>query len=131
MKRGHSNRDEQQCIEQCMHCHRVCLQTAMNHCLEEGSRHVEPGHFRLMIACSDICRVAGDFMLMSSELHPKVCAVCADACDACAQSCEEIGGMEECVRACRQCAESCRQMAGAGPGTERAARRGRAVAAPM
>jgi hypothetical protein len=131
MKRGHSNRDEQQCIERCTHCHRVCLETAMNHCLEEGGRHVEASHFRVMIACSDICRVAADFMLMSSELHPKVCAVCADVCDACAQSCEEIGGMDECVNACRQCAEACHQMAGARPGTERAAQPGRKVAAPM
>jgi len=130
MKRGHSNRDMEQCIEHCMHCHRVRLETAMNHCLDAGGRHVEPHHFRLMINCSDICRVAGDFMLTRSELHAKTCAVCADVCDACAQSCEEIGGMAACVRACRQCAESCRQMAGARPGSERTAQR-RHVSAPM
>jgi len=130
MERGHSNRDMEQCIEHCMHCHRVCLETAMGHCLDAGGRHVDPRHFRLTINCADICRVAADFMLSRSELHAKTCAVCADVCDACAQSCEEIGDMEDCIQACRLCAESCRQMAGARPGSERAAQR-RHVAAPM
>lgn len=130
MRRGHSNHDEQQCIEHCMHCHRVCIETAMNHCLESGGRHVEPRHFRLMVNCADACRLAADFMLSSSDLHAKMCAVCADVCEACAQSCEEIGDMDECASACRQCAESCRQMAGARPGSERSSQR-RPAAAPM
>jgi hypothetical protein len=32
--------------------------------------------------------------------------LCRD-CDACAESCENIGDMEECPIACRDCAESC------------------------
>ena len=31
----------QACIEACIHCHQVCLQTAMNHCLKTGGKHVE------------------------------------------------------------------------------------------
>lgn len=119
-----------QCIELCLDCYRVCQEVAMNHCLEEGGRHVEPHHFRLMLNCAHICDTAANFMMSNSDLHAKVCAVCADVCDACAQSCEETGDMEECVRACRQCAESCRQMAGSRPGKERASR-GKRVAAPM
>ena len=93
----------------------------MNHCLEHGGKHVEPRHFRLMMNCAEICRTAADFMLSGSELHDKVCAVCADVCEACAQSCESIGGMDECVQACRLCAQSCREMAASQPGRERAA----------
>jgi hypothetical protein len=102
----------QHCIDDCLHCYRTCLQTAMNHCLEEGGRHTEPEHFRLMMHCAEICRTAAEFMLGSSPLHGSVCAACAEVCDACAQSCEQIGEMDECVQACRVCMESCRQMTG-------------------
>ena len=101
----------QDCIDDCLHCYRTCLQTAMNHCLEAGGRHTEPEHFRLMMNCSDICRTAAEFMLTGSPLHGPVCAACAEVCHACAQSCEQIGNMEECVEACRTCMDSCRLMA--------------------
>jgi hypothetical protein len=101
----------QRCIRDCLDCYSVCKQTAMNHCLEEGGRHVEPEHFRLMIGCAEMCRTAADFMLGSAKLHTRTCAICAEVCDACAQSCEAIGTMDECVRACRKCQESCLTLA--------------------
>lgn len=104
------NKYMQQCIEACDECHSVCLQTAMNHCLETGGKNVEPEHFRLMINCSEICQTTANFMLSNSSMHMQMCAVCAEVCEACADSCEEIGDMDECVRACRRCGESCRQM---------------------
>lgn len=100
----------QGCIDDCLHCYRVCTQTAMNHCLETGGSHVEPRHFRLMINCAEICRTAADFMLSNSDMHPQICAACAEVCRACAESCEQIGDMDECVQACRACMESCRAM---------------------
>jgi hypothetical protein len=102
----------QQCIDECLHCYRTCMQTAMNHCLETGGPHVEPEHFRLMMNCAEICRTSADFMLSSSPLHARICSACAEVCDACADSCEQIGDMDECVQACRSCAQSCHQMAG-------------------
>jgi hypothetical protein len=105
------SQEMQQCIDECLNCHRVCLQEAMNHCLETGGKHVEPAHFRLMINCAEICQTSANFMLSSSELHKRVCAVCAEVCEACAQSCEQVGDMQACVEACRRCAESCRRMA--------------------
>lgn len=103
--------DMQQCIDECLHCYRTCMQTAMNHCLEAGGRHVEPSHFRLMLNCSTLCRTAAEFMMSSSPLHAQVCAACAVACDACADSCEQVGDMDDCVQACRACAASCHRMA--------------------
>lgn len=105
------NPDMQQCIDECLHCYRICTQTAMNQCLEMGGAHVEPTHFRLMRNCAEICRTAADFMLSSSPLHAQICGACAVVCDACAESCEQIGGMDECVHACRSCAQSCQKMA--------------------
>ncbi len=107
----HNEQSMQACIEACNHCHQVCLQTAMNHCLEAGGKHVEAEHFRLMMNCAEICQTSANFQLSSSPFHRRVCEVCAEVCEACAVSCEKIGGMDECVKACRVCAESCRKMA--------------------
>lgn len=107
----HMNAEMQQCIENCLNCHKTCLQMASNHCLEMGGKHVEPAHFRLMLDCAQICQVSADFMLRSSAHHSHVCAECADICEDCAKSCEQVGDMGECVAACRKCAESCRAMA--------------------
>jgi hypothetical protein len=46
------------CIEICLSSYKTCLSTAMNHCLETGGKHVEPAHFRLMMACAEICRTS-------------------------------------------------------------------------
>jgi hypothetical protein len=101
----------QACIEACTYCHQVCLQTAMNYCLNTGGRHVEAEHFRMMMNCAEICQMSANFQLGNSQFSPQVCAICADVCTACAADCRNIGNMEECVEACEQCAESCRQMA--------------------
>jgi hypothetical protein len=100
------------CIDRCQRCHAECLGTAMHMCLERAGRHTEPEHFRLMISCATLCQSAADLMLGGSEFHEGQCALCAVACEACAQSCEDIGGMEDCVEACRECAQSCREMSG-------------------
>ena len=98
------------CVDACLRCYAVCLQMAMNHCLELGGEHVAPGHFRLMMACAEICRTAAHFMLIGSEHHKHTCAECAEICEQCAADCERLGDMQECVEACRRCAESCRRM---------------------
>ena len=101
----------QQCIRDCQECHKVCLQMAMNHCLEMGGKHTEPQHFRLMVACAEICQTSANMMLIGTDLHKLTCGVCAQICEQCAQDCERVGDMAECVQACRQCAQSCRSMA--------------------
>ena len=42
--------NRQDCIDDCLRCYRVCFEMAMTHCLEHGGRHVEPGHFRIMMS---------------------------------------------------------------------------------
>ncbi|MDK1489053.1 four-helix bundle copper-binding protein [Sinorhizobium sp. 7-81] len=101
----------QPCIDNCLDCYSACLSTAMNHCLQVGGKHTEPSHFRLMMACTEICRTTAHFMLIGSPHHVHLCRECAEICDECAEDCERIGDMDECVEACRRCAESCRQMA--------------------
>lgn len=103
----------QSCIDDCDRCHQVCLQTAMNYCLNTGGKHVEAEHFRLMMNCAEICQLSANFMLSNSHFHNRTCAVCAEICEACATDCRKIGDMDDCVEACMKCADSCRQMAGA------------------
>ena len=100
----------QDCIDACTRCHQTCLETAMNECLEKGGKHVESGHFRLMLNCAEICQTSANFMLSSSDFCIQVCEVCAEICEACADSCEQMEGMDECVQACRECARTCREM---------------------
>ena len=99
------------CIEECLRCHGVCLGTAMRHCLEAGGEHTTPAHFRLMMACAEICRASAAFMLIGTEHHRHTCGECAEICEECARDCERVGDMQDCVDACRRCAEHCRRMA--------------------
>lgn len=101
----------QACIEACSRCHDICLQTAMNYCLETGGKHVEATHFRLIMNCAEICQTSVSFQLSSSTFQHRICEICAEICEACADECEKLGGMNECIEACRACAENCRQMA--------------------
>jgi hypothetical protein len=99
------------CIDECLKCYRTCLDMAMSHCLEAGGKHVEPKHFRLMMACAEICRTSAHFMLLHSPHHKHTCAECAEICEECARDCERIGDMDACVAQCRRCADTCRKMA--------------------
>ena len=105
----------QQCIQECMSCHAVCLST-VQHCLQKGGRHAEASHVRGLLDCAQICVTSADFMLRGSQMHARTCGVCAEACAACAQSCEQMADdqmMQQCAQACRRCEASCREMAGA------------------
>ena len=106
----YAKHDMQACIIACSHCHQICLQMGINHCLETGGKHVEANHFRLLMNCAEICQTSANFLLSGSLQH-SLCEVCAEICEACAADCERIGEMDECVRACRDCAATCRQMA--------------------
>lgn len=103
--------DMQLCIDLCLRCYQTCTATAMRHCLEEGGRHVEPGHFRLMLACAEICRTSAHFLLMGVPHHTHTCADCAAICRQCADSCDKLDGMAVCAGICRRCADACERMA--------------------
>ena len=103
----------QPCIDACRHCHATCLHTAMVHCLVEGGKNVEAGHFRLLLNCAEICQTSVNFLLSGSAHLKKICTVCAEICDACVASCKQIGGLDDCISACRECANSCREMSDA------------------
>ena len=102
----------QECIQNCLDCHRICLETVQQ-CLQMGGKHAEANHIRMLLDCAQICITSADFMSRGSEFHGLTCGVCAEICQRCADECERIGGdfMQRCAEICRRCAESCRQMA--------------------
>lgn len=107
------NKDVQQCIQNCLDCHSICLNTAVTYCLKMGGAHAEQDHIRLMLDCADICQTSANFMLRGSNLHAHTCGVCAQLCQRCAESCERMGDdaqMKACAEMCRRCAETCRNM---------------------
>jgi hypothetical protein len=111
---GHQMSEEmQRCIQACLDCHRICLET-VTHCLQMGGKHADPAHIRLLLDCAEICQTSANFMLRGSDLHGRTCAVCAEVCERCAQDCAQFDDaqMKACAEACRRCAESCRRMAG-------------------
>ena len=104
--------DMQQCINNCLDCHGICLNT-VTCCLEKGGHHAESNHIKLLLDCAEICQTSANFMLRTSDFHARICGACAEICDRCAQECDRMGDdaqMKRCAEACRRCAESCRQM---------------------
>lgn len=104
----------QECIQNCMDCHSICLAT-VPHCLEMGGKHADPQHIGPLFECAEICQTSANFMLLNSPQHGRVCALCAEICERCAQDCEQMSNgdrqMLACAEQCRRCAESCRNMA--------------------
>src|SRR5262245_44147198 len=106
--------DIKKCIDLCLECHRVCLQTSV-YCLTKSSEMEMSRHIRLMVGCAELCRLHADFMIMGFEFHPKVGEICTQICDRCADECEKMDGDEKmrlCAETCRHGAESCRNTAG-------------------
>jgi hypothetical protein len=101
-------------IDHCLRCYRVCLDTALSHCLVVGGRHAEAKHIRMLFDCAEICRSAADLLIRGSQWHERMCTLCADACVECAQHCDLLGDarMSECAEVCRACAEACTNIAG-------------------
>jgi hypothetical protein len=104
----------QECIDNCTRCHAVCVATTI-HCLQQGGKHAEASHIRLLVDCAQICATSADFMLRGSDLHGRTCGVCAEVCARCAEECGRMAAddevMQRCADECRRCAESCRRMA--------------------
>ena len=108
------SQEMQKCIDACLECHRICLET-VNHCLIMGGKHAEASHIKRLLDCAQACQLSADLMTRQSDLHARMCALCADFCDACAADCEAIDPndtlMKRCAEVCRRCAASCRAMA--------------------
>lgn len=115
MAHSHTDQEMQECIQNCLNCHRICLET-VSHCLQMGGKHADPGHIRLLLDCAEICATSANFMIRGSTFHSRTCGICAEVCQRCAEDCEQLGAndqqMKACAETCKRCAQSCQHMSG-------------------
>lgn len=100
------------CQTQCDKCASVCDKT-IAYCKKQGGKHADAAHLKRLEDCAKLCKTSSDFMKRGSDIHNKVCAVCAEACHKCAESCDSLKdkAMKDCADECRKCEESCKKMA--------------------
>jgi len=109
----HMNGDMQQCIQECLTCHSVCLAT-VQYSMQMDPQRGAAQYMPMLLDCSEICQTSANFMLRGSTLHTRTCGICAEICTRCAEVCEHMGNdsqMTLCAKECRHCADACRQMA--------------------
>ena len=98
----------QRCIQECLNCHRICLETA-SYAATTGN--IE--HILTLLDCAEICQTSANFMIRGSDLHIHTCEACAAICEACADVCEQMSNdaqFSACAASCRRCAQSCDTM---------------------
>jgi hypothetical protein len=96
-----------QCIDISAECANTCAQT-IAYCLQQGGRHAEPSHIKLLLDCAEICRTCADFTARDSDFTSRICGFCAEVCQRCADDCASFSGdaqMQACADICRRCAE--------------------------
>jgi hypothetical protein len=98
----------QQCIQDCLDCHAVCIRTA-DACRQAGGQHGANEHVYMLLDCADICLTAAHFMQHNSPLYGFVCQVTAQVTNHCAGECERMGD-DDCANACRNASWSCDQL---------------------
>ena len=107
------NQEMQQCLMNCLDCHRLCPSAAA-HVMHGGGKHAEAEHLVSLLDCAQICLTHADFMARQSPHHMHLAKECAEICAECASLCEANadadGVMKECAEACRTCAQSCAAM---------------------
>lgn len=98
----------EQCIQDCLNCHTVCLQTATN-CQQAGGQHASHEHISLLQDCAKLCQTAAQFMQHNSPVYGYVTQACAQVATHCANECDQMGDTD-CANACRNTAWSCDQV---------------------
>lgn len=110
----HTNRKSMMHAAMSAECHRICMAT-VKYCLDKGGKPADPRHIQTLLDCAEICQTTSNFILRESDMHERVCAVCADICEHCAESCEQVDDhdemMKHCANVCRRCAEACQKIA--------------------
>ena len=91
-------------------CHQICTET-VQYCREQGGKHAEATHIRLLLDCAELCQTGEDLLGRGSEQFSTYSAALADVCERCAQDCKRFGDdnqMRACAEVCQRCADACR-----------------------
>ncbi len=66
----------QQCIDDCMSCYDVCLQTAKN-CQQAGGQHAAQNHIWMLLDCADVCQTTAHLMQHNNPLYGYITSAAA------------------------------------------------------
>src|SRR5215831_14029647 len=97
-----------QCIEDCMNCYNVCIQTARA-CQQAGGDHAEQGHIWMLLDCAEICQAAAHFMEHENPLYGYVTSAAAQITAHCGEECAQMGD-NDCADACENASWSLQQI---------------------
>jgi hypothetical protein len=86
--------------------------TLMVTCLDERGEYIDPVRFRVLLACSYMCRTNADLLLTFMAPVDSVCVACARLCAQCGELCRESEELQDCYQACIACAEACNRLSG-------------------
>ena len=98
----------QQCIQDCMNCYNVCLQTARA-CQQAGGEHARQEHIWMLHDCADICQAAAHFLEHSNPLYGYVTSAAAQVTNHCGEQCALMGD-DDCANACKTASWSLQQV---------------------
>lgn len=102
----------QECMQECMKCHTVCMET-LTYCMQQGGMYATSEMMCMLLDCAEMCQTTANCMMRGSPMCIQMCTVCANVCTQCADMCMQMGEdarMQACAEACRCCAESCQKM---------------------
>ncbi len=98
----------QQCIQDCLNCHAVCMQTAEAD-KQKGGKHAKKEYIYLLLDCAEMCLTSAHFMQHDSPLFGYTCQAALQVATHCAGECDSMGDTD-CANASRICASSCEQL---------------------
>jgi|RhiMetdeSRZDD1v2_1073273.scaffolds.fasta_scaffold87796_5 hypothetical protein len=103
-----------ECIEVCLDCHRVCLETATY--LSSSAERVGAEDLRLLFTTAEVCHAGASLLRGPADRTGSAYAMCAELCQRAARYCDAFGDdprMRSCANACRRCADACHALAAA------------------
>lgn len=89
----------------------IACENCASSCLEEENVNMLARCIKLDHDCTEICNLAINYLVRSSENTNSIIELCANICAQCAEECEkhDHDHCTECAEACRNCEESCRE----------------------
>ena len=103
------------CINDCMAAANASMET-MAYCLEQGARQDGAALLGRLLDCAELARTTAGFLLRSSELQARACALCAEVCGKAAQAIGQVGDdptLKSLQETLLRCATSCKALADA------------------
>jgi hypothetical protein len=100
------------CLEACLECHRICLETVSY--LTTAAHAVGAEDMRLLFNTAEVCGTNASLLRAGGDRHGAASLACAELCEQAARYCDGRGAdprLQACAAACQRCAVACRGIA--------------------